>query len=216
MRPPSDHSRKTASAEKGIAVPRRTPEKHDGVMRPHGREHFEVGESRLCSFIRRMQAQRDCLDLAAEMIVGIPGVVLELGLGNGRTYDHLRRLLPDREIFAFDRHIAAHPSCIPDSDHVFLGDIRETLPRAVEVLGASAALIHHDMGTGDVRSNADLALVMNKYLVPLACPGAIIVANQALNAPGLRAIEPPSGMPPGRYFLYRVQPGSSATASQTH
>lgn len=216
MRPPGDHPHKTASAEKRVAAARRAPETHDGAMQPHGREHFEVGESRLCSFIRRMQAQRDCLDLAAELIVDIPGVVLELGLGNGRTYDHLRRLLPDREIFAFDRHIAAHPSCIPDSDHVFIGDIRETLPRAVDILGASAALIHHDMGTGEVRGNADLAQVMNKYLVLLARPGAIIVAHQALNAGPLRAIEPPSGLPPGRYFLYRVQPGSSPAASRTH
>ncbi|MEJ0068675.1 MAG: class I SAM-dependent methyltransferase [Pseudomonadota bacterium] len=28
--------------------------------------------------------------------------MLELGLGNGRTYDHLRSLFPDHEIFVFD------------------------------------------------------------------------------------------------------------------
>ncbi|MGH6887075.1 MAG: class I SAM-dependent methyltransferase, partial [Geminicoccales bacterium] len=48
--------------------------------------------SRLDSFIRRLEAQRACLDLAAARIADLPGPVLELGLGNGRTYDHLREL----------------------------------------------------------------------------------------------------------------------------
>ncbi len=65
--------------------------------------------SRLDSFIRRMIAQRDCLAAAARLIGDIPGPVLELGLGNGRTYDHLREILPGREIFVFDRRVAAHP-----------------------------------------------------------------------------------------------------------
>ena len=54
--------------------------------------------SRLDAFIRRLQAQRTCLGLAADLVAGVPGPVLELGLGNGRTYDHLRELMPDREI----------------------------------------------------------------------------------------------------------------------
>ncbi|MFN9941622.1 MAG: class I SAM-dependent methyltransferase, partial [bacterium] len=66
--------------------------------------------SRLESFIRRLEAQRRCLDWAAQAIAGYPGAVLELGLGNGRTYDHLRdRLGPARAIYAFDRQLAAHP-----------------------------------------------------------------------------------------------------------
>ena len=57
--------------------------------------------SRLDSFIRRLEAQRACLEYAAGQIRDLPGPVLELGLGNGRTYDHLRELLPEREIFVF-------------------------------------------------------------------------------------------------------------------
>ena len=48
--------------------------------------------SRLDSFIRRMQAQRDCLNAAAGLIADVPGVVFDLGLGNGRTFDHLREV----------------------------------------------------------------------------------------------------------------------------
>ena len=56
--------------------------------------------SRLDSFIRRALAQRECLANAARRITDIEGPVIELGLGNGRTYDHLRRILPEREIAA--------------------------------------------------------------------------------------------------------------------
>ncbi len=70
--------------------------------------------SRLDSFIRRMLAQRACLNWAAEAVAGIAGPVLELGLGNGRTYDHLRELLPEREIYVFERPniFAGHTPCL--------------------------------------------------------------------------------------------------------
>ena len=69
--------------------------------------------SRLDSFIRRLEAQRACLNMAASLVRGVDGAVLELGLGNGRTYDHLRQLFPERDIFVCERQIAAHPDCIP-------------------------------------------------------------------------------------------------------
>ena len=69
--------------------------------------------SRLDSFIRRLEAQRACLDATPGWIKGIVGPILELGLGNGRTYDHLRGLHPGREIFVFERQPAAHPDSSP-------------------------------------------------------------------------------------------------------
>jgi hypothetical protein len=71
--------------------------------------------SRLDSFLRRMMAQRACLDRATELIKDVPGPVLKLGLGNGRTYDHLRRLMPRREIYVFEREMDAPPDCLPHS-----------------------------------------------------------------------------------------------------
>ena len=106
--------------------------------------------SRLDSFIRRVSAQRDCLNMAKDMIADIRGPVLELGLGNGRTYDHLREIFPDREIFVFDRRVAAHPDCIPDDAHMILGDITETLGSALDQIGGQAAFAHCDIGTGEV------------------------------------------------------------------
>ena len=65
--------------------------------------------SRLDLFIDRMLSQRACIDHAVQRIADMPGPVLELGLGNGRTYHHLRERLPKREICVFDREIASHP-----------------------------------------------------------------------------------------------------------
>ncbi len=101
--------------------------------------------SRLDSFIRRLEAQRACIDAAAEMIAALEGPVFELGLGNGRTYDHLRERLEGREVFVFERQLAAHPACIPDPAHLFLGDIHETLPAAVARFEGRVALIHSDI-----------------------------------------------------------------------
>ena len=61
--------------------------------------------SRLDSAIRRLMAQKMALAWATDQVVGRPGPVLELGLGNGRTYDHLREILGStREIFVFESH----------------------------------------------------------------------------------------------------------------
>jgi hypothetical protein len=158
--------------------------------------------SRLDSFIRRLEAQRACLGYAAAQIRAIGGPVLELGLGNGRTYDHLRELLPEREIFVFEREVNAHPDCIPDAAHLILGDVRATLPQARRRLPGPAALAHLDVGTGDAARNAELAAWLSGALPPLLARGAWVVSDQALGAPALVAQPPPAGIAAGRYFLY--------------
>jgi hypothetical protein len=160
--------------------------------------------SRLDSFIRRVSAQRDCLNLAADLIRDIPGPVIELGLGNGRTYDHLRELFPDREIFVFDRRVAAHPDCIPDDDHMLLGDITETLPAAGRIIGAPVALAHCDMGTGEKDSNAKLAAFIAPAVSALMAPGGIVLSDQEYNVDGWTALPLPDGVRPGRYFINKV------------
>ena len=160
--------------------------------------------SRLDSAIRRLQAQRTCLDAAAEAVADLPGPVLEFGLGNGRTFDHLRELLPDREIFVFDRRVAAHPDCIPDAEHMILGDVRETIPIAAERLPGPAALAHCDIGSGDADANRALAATLGPALDVLLGAGAVIVADQEMDVPRWRPLALPHGVKPGRYFMYRV------------
>jgi len=165
--------------------------------------------SRLDSAIRRLEAQRACLDRAIALIEGQPGPVLELGLGNGRTYDHLATHLPGREIFVFDRQVAAHPDSMPDARHLILGDFRDTLPGSRTRIGAPARLVHADIGSGDREATAALAAWLGPALVPLLAVGAIIVADQALAGTGLEPLAPPEPVGPGRYFMYRY--GAPAT-----
>ena len=154
--------------------------------------------SRLDSFIRRVSAQRDCLNLAKYLIADLPGPVLELGLGNGRTYDHLRELFPDREIFVFDRRVAAHPDCIPDDNHMILGDITETLVSAVDRIGGRAALAHCDIGTGEKESNARLIAAIAPLVDALMLPGGIVCSDQEYTVANWTAQPLPDGVQPGR------------------
>ncbi len=159
--------------------------------------------SRLDSFIRRLEAQRACLDFACAAIADLPGPVLELGLGNGRTFDHLRARLPGREIFVFERDPKPHPACWPDPERLIVGDLVETLPRVRELLPAPAALAHADLGTGDPARNAALAARLAPLLPPLLAAGAVVVSDQELGDPALVPLPPPPAIQPGRYFLYR-------------
>jgi hypothetical protein len=155
--------------------------------------------------IRRLEAQRACLDWAAAEIADLPGPALELGLGNGRTYDHLRERLPNREIFVFEREVNAHPDCVPDDDHLILGDVEETLTRAADRLGRTAVLVHNDIGTGDAARNARLASQIGPLMAALVRPGGVILSDQRLPvAEGWQEIAPPDGVAAGRYNLYRV------------
>jgi len=160
--------------------------------------------SRLDSFIRRLQAQRACLTEAVAQIRGVEGFVLELGLGNGRTYDHLREICPDREIYVFDRQVNAHPDCVPAADHLFLGEITTTLPQALAKLGPNAALVHTDVGTGDQKSNEKLAATLAPIIRSILRVGGIVISDQALTHPGLSPIALPEGVKPGRYFMNKA------------
>lgn len=160
--------------------------------------------SRLDSFIARMQAQRDCLNALKPAIDALPGPILEVGLGNGRTYDHLRDLFPKRDIYVFERKVAAHPDCIPPDDRLFLGEASDSIPRAAATLGATAALIHTDLGTGDHAANMAMGTWLGPALDALAASGGYILANQPLEVPRWRRLPEPAGVPKNRYFLYRV------------
>jgi hypothetical protein len=159
--------------------------------------------SRLDSFIRRLEAQRACLDNAAQLIAGVPGNVLEFGLGNGRTYDHLRDRLRGRDIYVFERQVAAHPDCVPPADRLFLGDFLDSLPKAIRQLGQETALANLDIGSGDEAASRQLARTMTPFLLQLLKPGGVLISDQPVADLGLEALALPAGIKPGRYFLHR-------------
>lgn len=139
--------------------------------------------SRLDFMIARLTTQRAFLAEAARLLADRPGCVFELGLGSGRTFDHLRQLFPDREIFAFDRSISAHPKSIPDGDHMILGEIRETLQFCGPRIPGKPAFIHVDLGSGDPTQD----LITRSWLSPLVThwsePGTLVLADRPLEGP---------------------------------
>ncbi len=159
--------------------------------------------SRLDSSIRRLEAQRACLDVAAEEARDLDGPIFELGLGNGRTFDHLRERLPGREIYVFERRVAAHPDCVPDADHLFLGNIHDTLPAALARFAGSVALVHTDIGTGDQDTNDQMAAFLSGHLAEFLRPGGLVISDQPMTLADCEALALPGGVRPGRYFMYR-------------
>lgn len=164
--------------------------------------------SRLDSFLRRLTAQRDCLNRAAELVRGLAGPVFELGLGNGRTYDHLREISPEREIFVFERQVSAHPDCIPDAEHLFQGELQDQLQAVRRRFDGRVVLVHSDLGSGHADQDARTAAMISAALPPFMAPGGVIVSDQELNIPAAQAVPLPDGVRPGRYFLYRWPGGA--------
>ena len=154
--------------------------------------------------IARLTTQRDLLDRAAVMIETVDGPVLEVGLGKGRTFDHLRQLLPGREIFAFDRFLHAPAAASPPADHLYLGDFSDTLAEAAARLSRVAALAHADFGSPDRGHDAGQARMLGPLLRQLVRPGGIVLADRQLAVDGwaLVPIAPPTAWP---YFLWRVE-----------
>lgn len=157
--------------------------------------------SRLDSFIRRLEAQRACLDYAVSLSLNLSGIAIELGLGNGRSYDHLReRLGGSRAIYALDRQLAAHPDCVPTE--LLLGEFRDSLPRVLGRIGRSVALVHADTGSGDEDASRAQALELPALLDPLLVAGALVVSDQDMK-PRWEALPLPADVAPGRYFIWR-------------
>jgi S-adenosyl-L-methionine methyltransferase len=159
--------------------------------------------SRLDSFIRRLEAQRACLGVAATLVQELAGAVLELGLGNGRTYDHLRELCPDRAIYVCERQVAAHPDCVPPSEMLLLGDMRDTLLAARARLAGRVALAHFDAATGDPAASRSLAVEIAPLIVSLLSAGGVLVSEPELIADQLDPLPLPAGIAAGRYHIYR-------------
>jgi hypothetical protein len=160
--------------------------------------------TRLDSAIRRLTAQRALLDWAAGDTRGRPGLILELGLGNGRTYDHLRDRLPGRDIWAFELKPAAHPDSTPPADRLVVGDMLDTLPPFLKRFGPGcAAFIHADIGTGVEERNRRFAQALSPLVEPLLAKDAILAADQAMTLPNCRDISGETALTEGRYFVYR-------------
>ena len=159
--------------------------------------------TRLDVFIDRMVSQRACLDFAIAQTDGLQGPVFELGLGNGRTFHHMRAHIKTRDIYVFEREVASHPDSRPAEDLTILGDVRDTLPASVDRFGATASLIHADLGGHNLEKNDAFARLVSPLIEPLLAPGGLMVSSDRMYFDALEEVPLPDGAVPGRCFIYR-------------
>jgi hypothetical protein len=156
--------------------------------------------SRLDSFINRMSAQRDMLNLIRDRVDLPEGPILEIGLGNGRTFSHLRENFPDRRIVVFDRQLLAHKSSIPPAEDLVLGEIMET---GKAYVGIGAAFVHADIGTGDPEKDAVTLTWLPAMVEGMLAEGAYALSGLPLERQGLERLPVADHIDPERYYFYR-------------
>ncbi len=163
--------------------------------------------SRLDLFIDRMVSQRACLDYAISETEAMAGPVFELGLGNGRTYHHMRQRIQGRDIYVFERAVASHPDSTPPGEMTVLGDVTETLPATLKRMGPVATLIHADLGGHNRKKNDAFARRISPLVEPILAPGGYMVSSDRMYFDDLQEMPLPSGAVEGRCFVYRKATG---------
>ncbi len=165
--------------------------------------------SALERFAARLLAQRAYLADAARRIAGVPGPLFEIGLGKGRTYDHLRRLFPERTIYCFDREHHAPPEESPPAECLVVGEIQTTLPALAARLDQRVALAHCDIGTRKPDRDMEFARYLAATLPDLMASGAIVLGDRPMESPRLERLRAPvyarpDGISAWPYHLYRI------------
>jgi hypothetical protein len=150
-----------------------------------------------------MVSQRASLDQAIALTNDMTGPVFELGLGNGRTYHHMRENIAGRDVYVFERAVASHPDSTPAEEFLILGDVTDTLPEAVGRFGATASLIHADLGGHNLAKNDLFARKVSPLIEPLLAQGGIMVSSDRMYFDGLKELPIAPGAVEGRCFIYQ-------------
>jgi hypothetical protein len=163
--------------------------------------------SHLDDLIRRFCAQRDMLNAALGLLHTArfdPSLIaVELGLGSGRSYDHLREALGGRTLYAFDFEVATHPGFEPPGACLVLGDILERFPDFARSRESTACLVHVDIGTRDRVTDEHRYAALIPSIARIAVPGAIVVSDRPLPSAALEPASPQAAPGEWPYFLYR-------------
>jgi len=123
--------------------------------------------TRLEKTLYRLEAQNACLNWAAEEITGRDGLVFELGLGLGRTFNHLRHKLAGRPFKVFEREVHCYPDCRPDDDELIIGNLEDTLPAAAEQFAGQVVLAHCDVGSMDKAHNKTMSALRSLQMTQI-------------------------------------------------
>ena len=160
--------------------------------------------TRLEKTLFRLEAQHACLTWAFEQIADKPGLIFELGLGLGRSFNHMRHKLGARakDIVVFEREVRCYPDCQPDDDQLIIGNLAETLPATAAKYAGNVMLAHSDVGSMDKGHNAYMSGLVSKNLGPALAPGAIVMSDLPLNIAGCTPCPLPGNARDDRYYLY--------------
>ena len=156
--------------------------------------------SRLESFRRRLTAQIDGINWAIEQTKDTKGDILEMGLGNGRTYDHLREYA-DRRIWVIDRILQCHPSCVPPEADFLKGEADAMLEHLAKNT-AQIAFAHYDFGFGVKEKDVEEGGRLSPLIKAVMVPGGMVVSQQPLV--GFTQIWGPESIDRDRYLFYRA------------
>lgn len=154
--------------------------------------------SRLESFRRRITAQIDGLNWAIEQTKDVDGDILEMGLGNGRTYDHLREY-SDRRIWVIDRILQCHPSCVPPKADFLQGEADAMLEKLAKD-GIKIAFAHYDFGFADKAQDIEIGKRLSRLINEVMAPGGIVVSQEPME--NFTQIKGPDTIAPDRYLFY--------------
>jgi hypothetical protein len=107
----------------------------------------------------------------------------------------------------FDRQVMAHPDCIPPDDMLRQGDFRATIPAELARSAGTVAVIHADIGNGDVMESRALGNWLTHLFVQALAPGGCLVGDQPMEDAALEPIAladiGAADLPADTYFLYR-------------
>lgn len=157
--------------------------------------------SRLESMIRRLTAQKIGLEWGVEHTQNIAGDFVEIGLGNGRSYDHLRETAPDKKIWVLDRALQCHPSCVPPEGSFLQGEVNEAMMQ-MKSDNIGIALAHYDLGIGVKDKDKAEAAALSPRIKGIMVKGGLIISSQPLV--GFTQIEGPAEISAGRYYFYKA------------
>ncbi|KAB7616009.1 hypothetical protein F9L33_04395 [Amylibacter sp. SFDW26] len=157
--------------------------------------------SRLESMMRRLAAQKIGLEWCVEQTKDIIGDLAEIGLGNGRSYDHLREIAPDRKIWVLDRVLQCHPSCIPPAGTFLQGEASEVIAQ-MKRDNIGIALAHYDFGVGIKDKDEAEAAALSPLIRDIMVKDGLLISGQPLV--GFTQIEGPAEIPAGRYYFYKT------------
>ena len=160
--------------------------------------------SRLEEFTNRFLSQAAAINHAATMLTDVPGIIVELGLGKGRTFDHLRERFPDREIYVFDRELSCEKEYAPPPEYWVFGEIRETLPAFCDKFKGKVAFAHSDIGTRDRQKDMPLTnFVVSQLRVLLTQDRAMLASDRPMESDQWRELPLLPEFNAWRYHLYQ-------------